>query len=114
MSRDKDAKVGFGDEYSRTHATHTMNAHVHVETRPVPGGADVTITARRGHIIAPEMDADSSSVTLHLRKDAGPRIGETLMIGKRLVEVAERRWSGKGTLQIRDSLTGAWMEVTQK
>ena len=37
----KDAKVGYGDEYSRRHVTHTMNAFVRVETRPVVGGADV-------------------------------------------------------------------------
>jgi hypothetical protein len=50
-------------------------------------------------------------VTIHVRKDAGPRIGQRVMVGKRLVEVAERRWTSKGTLQIRCADTGAWMEV---
>ena len=109
--RDNEAKVGFGDDYSRRASTRTMNAFVSVETRPVPGGADVTITARRGYAIMPEMDADSSSVTIHTRKDAGPRIGEAVMVGRRLVEVAERRYSGTGKLQIRDAMTGAWMEL---
>lgn len=111
MSREKDAKVGFGDDYSRTHATHTMNAHVHVETRPVPGGADVTITARRGHVIAPEVDADASSVTIHLRKDAGPRIGESIMVGKRHVIVTDRRFDSRGGLQVLDGDTGAWIAM---
>jgi len=59
----------------------------------------------------PEIDHDSGSVTIRTRKDAGPRIGQRIMVGKRLVEVAERRWTPKGTLQIRDSITGAWVEV---
>lgn len=108
MSKDK---VGFGDEYSKRAPTRTMNAFITVETRPCAGGADVIVTPRRGHAIMPEVDADTGEVVMHVRRDAGPRIGETLMIGKRLVEVAERRWSGKGTLQIRDSITGAWLEV---
>lgn len=108
MSRDK---VGFGDEYSRGRVTHTMNAFARVETRPVDGGADVTVTARRGFAVMPEVEAEGDSVTIHVRKDAGPRIGETLMVGKRHVIVAERRWNSRGRLQIRDLDTGAWLEV---
>lgn len=108
------AKVGFGDEYSRRASTRTMTAFAQTETRPVAGGADVVVTPRRGYAIMPEVDVDTGEVVIRVRKDAGPRIGETLMVGKRLVEVTERRWSGKGTLQIRDSITGAWMEVVQR
>ena len=104
-------KVGFGDEYSRRHVTHTMNAFVRVETRPVVGGADVVVTPRRGHTIMPEVDADTGEVIIRVRKDAGPRLGDSIMVGRRHVIVAERRWSGKGTLQIRDEITGAWVEV---
>ena len=107
----KDAKVGFGDEYSRRHVTHTMNAHVRVETRPVPGGADVTVTARRGYATMPEIEVDGDSVTIHVRKDAGPRIGETLMVGRRHVVVAERRFDSRGHLQVLDADTGAWLAV---
>ena len=106
--RDNEAKVGFGDDYSRRASTRTMNAFVSVETRPVPGGADVTITARRGYAIMPEVDADASSVTIHLRKEVGPRIGEAVMVGRRHVVVAERRYDSRGRLQVRDADTGAW------
>jgi hypothetical protein len=108
MSKDK---VGFGDDYSRRAPTRTMNAFVTVETRPCAGGADVIVTPRRGHAIMPEVDADTGEVVMHVRRDAGPRIGDSITVGRRNVIVAERRWSGKGTLQIRDEDTGAWMEV---
>lgn len=104
-------RVGFGDDYSRSRITSTMNAFIRVETRPIAGGADVCITPRRGYIVVPEVDHDSGEVTVRVRKDAGPRIGQRVMVGRRLVEVAERRWTTKGTLQIRDADTGAWMEV---
>lgn len=104
-------KVGFGDEYSRRHVTHTMNAFVRVETRPVVGGADVVVTPRRGHVIMPEVDADTGEVIIRVRKDAGPRIGETLMVGRRHVVVAERRFDSRGHLQVLDADTGAWLAV---
>jgi hypothetical protein len=89
----------------------TMNAFVTTTTTPVNGGADIVVEPRRGYVIMPEIDHDSGSVTIRTRKDAGPRIGQRIMVGKRLVEVAERRWTSKGTLQVRDSITGAWVEV---
>lgn len=103
--------VGFGDEASRRGRTMTMNAFVTTTTTPVNGGADIVIEPRRGQIVMREIDHDSGQVTIRVRKDAGPRIGQRIMVGKRLVEVAERRWTSKGTLQVRDSDTGAWMEV---
>ena len=103
--------VGFGDEASRRGRTMTMNAFAQFTTTPVNGGADIVIEPRRGYVIMPEVDHDSGSVTIRVRKDAGPRLGERIMVGKRLVEVAERRWTPKGTLQVRDSITGAWVEV---
>lgn len=107
----REAKVGFGDDYSRRRTTHTMNAHVRVETRPCTGGADVTITARRGFATMPEVEVDGDSVTIHVRKDAGPRIGESIMVGRRHVIVAGRRWDSRGGLQVLDEDTGTWMAV---
>ena len=103
--------VGFGDEVSRRGRTMTMNAFAQFTTTPVNGGADIVIEPRRGYVSMPEVDHDSGSVTIRTRKDAGPRLGERIMVGKRLVEVAERRWTPKGTLQIRCADTGVWMEV---
>jgi hypothetical protein len=103
--------VGFGDEASRRGRTMTMNAFITTTTTPVNGGADIVIEPRRGYIFVPEVDHDTGSVTVRTRKDAGPRIGQRVMVGKRLVEVAERRWTSKGTLQIRCADTGVWMEV---
>lgn len=107
----KQPTVGFGDEASRRSRTMTMNAFAQFTTTPVAGGADIVIEPRRGQIVMQEIDHDSGSVTIRVRKDAGPRIGQRVMVGKRLVEVAERRWTSKGTLQVRDSDTGVWMEV---
>jgi hypothetical protein len=103
--------VGFGDEASRRGRTMTMNAFITTTTTPVNGGADIVIEPRHGQIAMREIDHDSGQVTIRIRKDAGPRIGQRVMVGKRLVEVAERRWTSKGTLQIRCADTGAWMEV---
>ena len=103
--------VGFGDEASRRGRTMTMNAFARFTTTPVNSGADIVIEPRRGYIFVPEIDHDSGQVTIRVRKDAGPRIGQRVMVGKRLVEVAERRWTSKGTLQIRCADTGVWMEV---
>lgn len=87
-----------------------MNAFVQVETTPVAGGAEVCVIPRRGYAVAPEVDVDGS-VTIHVRKDAGPRIGESVMVGKRHVKVAERRWTPKGMLQVRDADSGVWVAV---
>jgi hypothetical protein len=87
-----------------------MNAFVQVETTPVAGGAEVRVVPRRGYVVAPEVDVDGS-VTIHVRKDAGPRVGESVMVGKRHVVVAERRWTSKGLLQIRDADSGVWVVV---
>lgn len=104
--------VGFGEPSKRAR-TSTMNAHIRVTTTPVNGGADVVIEPRRGYVIVPEVDVETGAATLRIRKDAGPRIGQRIMVGKRLVEVTERRWTPKGTLQIRDADTGAWVEVAR-
>lgn len=87
------------------------NAFIRIETRPVAGGADVRIVARRGHIIAPEIDRETGEVAIHLRKDVGPRIGETIMVGHRAVIVADRRWNSHGRLQVLDEDTHTWTEV---
>ena len=111
--RDERPVVGFGDDYSRRASTKTMNAFVIVETRPCAGGADVTVTARRGFATMPEVEVSEDGVTIHIRKDAGPRVGETLMVGKRHVTVAERRWTANGKLQVRDADSGVWVAMDQ-
>ncbi len=103
------AKVGFGDDYSRTRATSTMNAFVRVETRPVAGGADVVVGVRRDYFIAPEIDVYGDEVVIHLRKDYGPRVGERVTIRGRLVKVAERRYDPTGRLMLLDEDTRVWL-----
>lgn len=106
--RAKEAPVGFGDEYSRRGRTMTMNAFVQVETTPTLGGADIRVTPRRGFVAMPEVDHDAGEVVIRVRKDAGPRIGQTIMVGKRHIVVAGRRWDTHGRLQLRDEDTGVW------
>lgn len=106
--RAKEAPVGFGDEYSRRGRTMTMNAFVQVETTPTLGGADIRVTPRRGFVAMPEVDHDAGEVMIRVRKDAGPRIGQTIMVGKRHIVVAGRRWDTHGRLQLRDEDTGVW------
>ena len=113
MKRDDRAPVGFGDEVSRRGRTRTANAFVMTETTPVAGGADVRLTPRRGHVVMPEVEVDAGEVIIHVRRDAGPRIGQRVMVGKRLVEVKARRWDNHGRLQVLDSITGAWLAVDQ-
>lgn len=106
--RAKEAPVGFGDEYSRRGRTMTMNAFVQVETTPTLGGADIRVTPRRGFVAMPEVDHDAGEVVIRVRKDAGPRIGQTVMVGKRHIVVAARRWDTHGRLQLRDADNGNW------
>jgi hypothetical protein len=64
--------------------------------------------------MAPDIDVeDNDCVTVHVRKEKVPRIGERIMVGKRLVEVAERRWTPSGKLQVRDADSGSWTAVDQ-
>lgn len=103
--------VGFGDDVSRRATTRTMNAFVQVATTPVHGGADVRVSARRGYVIVPEVEQDAGEVTVHVRRDSGPHIGDTLMVGKRHVTVAKRRWDPHGRLQVMDEDSGIWVAV---
>ena len=107
------AVVGFGDEASRRATTRTMNAFIQCATSPAPGGADVTVTTRRGYIVVPEVEVDTGEVIIHVRKDAGPRVGESVMVGKRHVKVAKRRYDNYGRLQVMDADTGAWVAMEQ-
>lgn len=88
-----------------------MNRFIQLETTPTSGGAVIRVAARGDFIFAPEVDHDSGEVTIHVRKDAGPRIGETLMVGKRHIIVAKRRYDPYGRLQVMDADTGAWYAV---
>ena len=100
--------VGFGDEYSRRGRTMTMNAFVQVETTPTLGGADIRVTPRRGFIVMPEVSTKDGDIIIRVRKDAGPRIGQIVTVGKRTIVVASRRWDTHGRLQLRDEDTGVW------
>ena len=104
----KRGDVGFGEETSRRGRTRTMNAFVQVETTPTAGGADVRVMPRRGFVAMPEVDHDAGEVVVRVRKDAGPRIGQTVTINKRHIVVAARRWDTHGRLQLRDEDTGVW------
>lgn len=100
--------VGFGDETSRRGRTTTMNAFASFTTTPVPGGADVTVEARRGYLVMPEADVLGDEVVIHLRKDMGPRVGERVKVGRRLVKVKDRRIDSGGRLMLLDEDDGAW------
>lgn len=89
----------------------TPNAFIRLETHPVAGGADVRVVARRGHVIAPEIDQDTGEVIIHLRKNVGPRVGETVMIDHRAIVVADRRWDSHGRLQLLDEDMNTWIEA---
>lgn len=88
-----------------------MNRFIQLETSPVAGGADIRISARGDYFITKEIDANANEVVIHLRRDAGPRIGEGLMVGKRYVLVADRRFDGHGRLQVMDADSGGWYAV---
>lgn len=110
-SQGRDATASNEDERSKRWTLCTTNAFVHIETRPVAGGADFRIVARRGHIIAPEVEHETGEVTIRVRKTMGPRIGETIMVGHRAMIVADRRWDSHGRLQVLDEDTHTWTEV---
>lgn len=100
--------VGYGDEISRRGRTHTANAFIMTETTPVAGGAEVRITPRRNHVIMPEVEVEDGEVIIHIRKDAGPHIGEVLSIGKRHIIVGGRRFDNHGRMQVMDADTHVW------
>jgi hypothetical protein len=91
-----------------------MNRFVQLETSPVSGGADIRLVARGEYFFASEIDHDTGEVIVRVRRDAGPQVGETLMIGKRLVTVGKRRFDPHGRLQVMDADTGAWYAVPDR
>ena len=88
-----------------------MNAHATFVTIPVEGGADIIVQPRRGHVISREVEVDPIQVVIRVRKDDGPRTGETVMVDGKAATVAERRRDSNGRLQIRDEDTNSWMVV---
>lgn len=93
--------------------THHRNAFADVVTRVVDGGADITISALRDFCVMPELEETDDGVTIHLRRSAGPHIGEQIMVGKRSVTVADRRWDSHGRMQVRDEDSGVWYVYDQ-
>lgn len=81
-----------------------------VEAVKLPDGVDVVVQPRGEYVVMPEIDADSGRVTVRIRRDAGPRIGDTVMVNRRAIVVADRRWDTRGHLQLRDADTGTWEE----
>jgi len=65
------SEIGFG-EPSRRAATRNGNWFARFATQPVPGGCDVTVTARRGlEIDGVSVGAGGREVTLRLRAPHG-------------------------------------------
>lgn len=85
--------------------TTTMgNPYARFTTIPRDGGFDVIVGAKGDA----KTEAGDSTVTIHFRDDHGPRIGERVMVGKRLAKVADRRYDQAGRLQLLDEDTRIW------
>lgn len=100
----RDDVVGFGDEQSRRGRTVNGNYFIRVTTVPCAGGADITIETKHGL----KFSDGSTTLTKHVRKEFGPRIGERVMLHGRLVKVADRYWDSSGRLLLFDEDTQAW------
>lgn len=90
-----------------------MNRFIQIETTPESGGAEIRIVARGDYYLLPEVEHDTGEIVFRVRKDS-PRIGESLMIGKRHVVVGKRRFDPHGRLQVMDADTGAWYAVPDR
>ena len=99
-----DDVIGFGDEQSRRGRTVNGNYFIRVTTVPCAGGADITIETKHGL----KFSDGSTTLTKHVRREFGPRIGERVMLHGRLVKVADKRYDRSGNLQILDEDTQAW------
>lgn len=96
-------KIGFGEQ-SRRATTRNSNYFARFSTTPTNGGCDIVVEAVRGMTF----EDGGTSVTLHLRKDHGPRVGERVMVGRTLVKVLDRRYDQSGNLMLLDEDTKAW------
>ena len=97
------AEAGFG-EATRGRATTMGNPYALFTTIPRDGGFDVVVGARGGA----RDESGEQTVTLHFRRDHGPRIGERVMVNHRLVKVADKRYDATGRIQLLDEDTGTW------
>lgn len=97
------ATTGFG-EATQGQATTMGNPYALFTTIPRDGGFDVIVGARG----RARTEDGESTVTIHFREGHGPRIGERVMVGRRLVKVADRRYDQTGRLQLLDEDTGTW------
>lgn len=77
-----------------------------VTAHAVDGGLDLVVSCKAG-LSLPD---GTTSTTLHLRKDHGPRVGERIMMGKVGVKVLEKRYDCNGHLWVLDEDTRAWFK----
>lgn len=97
------AATGFGDP-TRGQATTMGNPYALFTTIPRDGGFDVVVGAS-----GRETDERGErTVTIRFREDHGPRIGERVMVGHRLVKVADKRFDRDGRIQLLDEDTRTW------
>ena len=75
-------------------------------TTPVQGGCDITVEALHGMTF----ENGDTSLTLRLRRNHGPRVGERVMVGRTLVKVLEKRYDQAGNLMLLDEDTKAWFQ----
>ena len=57
------------------------------------------------HLIFPNGE---DKTTIHLRKNAGPRIGQGVMIQGRFVKVKDKRYNNTGRIEVLDEYTRTW------
>ena len=81
-----------------------MEKYADINVSELDGGCDITLTALDGMMF----EDGSTTMTLHLRSDHGPRIGERVMVGRTLVKVLEKRYDQDGRLMLLDEDTKAW------
>lgn len=96
--------AGFGEE-TRGRATTMGNPYALITTIPREGGFDVVV-GTKGRATA---EGGERTVVVHFREDHGPRVGERVMVGHRLVKVADRRYDQAGRLHLLDEDTHAWV-----
>ncbi len=102
------AKVGYGDDYSKSKRTAVSNAYCRIETTPVDGGAEVRIFGRAGQRIV-DAELEEGAILLHLRNRAIPRKGQRVRLDDgRVIKVADIRWGAGGKLQLLDEDMHTW------
>ena len=85
-----------------------------IEVTPVKGGVDIKVIADEGMKVdaIDQRTEQGDSITLHVRDYDVPRKGSCVMVGGRLVKVAERRYNeASGQLWVFDEDTHVWHDA---